>query len=96
MSIPFHEISAAELGFQKLSHSFKELFSNFSFHLCLLDGVHFQYFLVLIIFLFFKHSDSFLIWLLYSLCCFFFATFHYDYGSFFNVKFHSCALVVYS
>ena len=75
---PFDEISAVELGLEKFSHSYKAFFSNLLFHLCLFIGVHFQYSQVLVIFLFSKHSDSFLIWLFYSFHYLSFFIFYYS------------------
>ena len=57
------EISATELGFEKLSYSFEVFFSDLYF--ILFDGVHFQYSKVYVIFLFCKRSNAFLI----CYCC---------------------------
>ena len=51
------------------------------FHFRLFDGVRFQYSQVLVIFLPFKYSDSFLMWQLYSFC---FTHFSYKYDTFSN------------
>ena len=49
-----------------------------------------------VIFLLSKRFNVFLILLFYSFRCFSFPTFPYEYGIFFNFKFHSSNLVVYS
>ena len=51
-----------------------------------------QYSQVLVIFLFSKYSDSFLIWQFYSYCYFSFSTFHNEHGIFFYANFHSYIL----
>ena len=71
-------------------------FFAFFFHLSLFRGFYFQYSYVLVIFLLFKCSDSFLIWLFFSFRCLSFSTFPYEQGTFFNVKFSSYILNVYS
>ena len=59
------------------------LFSYFfSIIFACLIGVRFQYFHVLVIFLFSKTSDSFLFWQFYSFCYSSFSTFHYQDGTF--------------
>ena len=72
------------------------LFSYFFFYLCLFDCVCFQYSQVRVIFLLSKYSDSFLISQFYSFCCFSLSTFHYQHGTFFQARFHSYILAVYS
>ena len=83
-----------------LSRSFLILlgysFLFFPFHLLLFDGVSFQYFQILVIFFLFMYSDSLPIWQFYSLLYFSFSMFHYEHGTFFNAKFHSYILAVYS
>ena len=69
------------------------LFLFFSF---IYDGFRFQYSRILIIFLLSRRYDAFLIWRFCSFCHFTFSTFHYQHGTFFNTKFHSYKLVVYS
>ena len=56
-------------------------------HLYLFDGDCFQYFQVLVIFLFSKHSDSFLISLFFSLCYLFFPFFIASIAHFSNFHF---------
>ena len=70
---PFDGISDPELAFKKFSS--KLFFSYFFFHFCWFDGVCFQYSQVLVVFLFSKCSDSFLIWQSYSFHCFSFPTY---------------------
>ena len=55
----FHEISTADLGLE-FSWSYKVLFYYFFFS-SLFDGVFFQYFQKLVIFLLSKHLDVFLV-----------------------------------
>ena len=92
----FEEISAADLSFGKLPHSSKLLFSNIFFHFCLFDGVHFQNSQVLVIFVFSKGSDFFMIWQFYSFRCLSLYTFAFEDGTFSYVRFHSYILTVYS
>ena len=63
-------------------------FRNF-FHLRLFVSVHFQYSQRLVTFFFSERSD-------FSFRYFSFSTFHYEHGTFFNAKFHSYILIVYS
>ena len=72
---------------------FRDFFFSFSFflHLYFFNGICFQYHQLLVIFLFFERSDSFLICQFYSFCCFSFVASHY-----FHVKFHSNILNLYS
>ena len=74
-----------------------KVFSSFFFHFYLFYDICLQYFQVFEIFFFFKRSDSFLIWQTYSFRYLFvyFIAFHFEHGSFFNVKFHFCIIVVY-
>ena len=78
------------LSFEKFSSEYEVPF-YFFFHLRLFDGIGFKYSQVLVIFLFFKCSDSFLIWQFYSFHYLSFPIFHYEPG-----KFHFYTLVVYS
>ena len=71
-------------------------FFFFFFYLLLFDDVRFQYFQIIIIFLFIQLFDSCLIWQLCSFIYLFFSTFHYKHGPFFKAKFHSHILAVYS
>ena len=75
---PFDEISAAELGFQQFTLSSEIFLSYIFFNLRLFDGVHIHYFQVRIIFLFSKHSDSFLNFRFCSFHYLSFSTFHYE------------------
>ena len=61
-SLSFEEISATKHPFKKFSRFFSGTFSYFFLRLNIFDGVHFQYSQVLIIFLFFEHSNTFLTW----------------------------------
>ena len=79
------EISAAELVFQKFSFSSEVLFSYFFLWSPLFYGDRFQYSLVHVIFLFSKHSGSFLIWQFYSFC-YFSSPFLLLAGHFFSLK----------
>ena len=90
------EISAAELGFKKFSDLSEVLFSYFFFHLHLFDGAHFQYFQVLVVFLFSNRSNISLIWQFNSFHCFSFSTFSFEHGIFSIANFYSYMLVVYS
>ena len=94
--IPLLIIFATKLSFENLCRSPEVFFSYFFFHLHFFDGVHFQYSQVLVIFLLSKCSNAFLIWLFYSFHCLTFPIFHYEYGTFSYVKFHSYILAVYS
>ena len=78
----FDKIFTAELGLQKFSRFFEILFSYFFFHHHLFDGVRFQYSQVLVVFLFSKRSDTFLISLLYTFCYVSFFTLHYGQDTF--------------
>ena len=59
-------------------------FRIFLFHLRWFDGVYFQYSQVVVIFLFSKCSDCFLIWQIYSFRYLSFSTFHYGHFSILN------------
>ena len=65
-----------------LRNCFVLLRYSYFFFLHLLDGVCFQYSQVLVVFLFFKCSDSFLFSYFYSLGWFSFPTLHYEHGTF--------------
>ena len=69
-------------------------YTFFSFNLGLFDGVRFQYFQVLVIFLFSKRSDSFLFCQFYSFCCLSFSASHYKHVTFFYAKFHPLLLLL--
>ena len=93
--IPLVRFRLAEIGFEKLSHSYKELFSYFFFHHYWFDGINFQYSQVLVIFLSSKCFDFFLIWLFYLFPCLSFFASH-QHCTFFYAIFHSFILAVYS
>ena len=82
----FLQRSLFSRGFLVLLRNF---FLIFFLHLCLFDGVCIQYSQVLVIFFPYKHTDIFLIWLLYSFHCFFIPASYYQHGTFFKAKFHS-------
>ena len=92
----FDEISVAKLGFKKFSRSSEVFISNFSFHLCLSDGICFQYSQEFVVFLLSERFNSFLIWHFFFFHCFFISTFHYEHDTFFYAKFDSYILAVYS
>ena len=64
--------SLVSKGFLVLRHSY--FFHSF---------LHVKYSQVSVAFLLFKRSDSFMIWLFYSIHCFFFPTLHYLHGTYF-------------
>ena len=68
----------------------------FPLHPRLFDGVSLYYPQILVTFLLSKRSNAFLIWQFYFFRCFSFSHFFYEHGTFFNAKFHSYILVVYS
>ena len=96
-SIYYFDETSTELGFDKVSPSFEVYFSHFFFHPCLFDGIHFYYFQFLLIFLFYKRFDNFLIWLFDSDSFFFlFAIFLYEKCTSFQCKIPFINLAVYA
>ena len=87
--IPFIKFQLQSLVLSSFLICLMYSFFYFLFHLRLSDGVCFQYYQVLVILLFSKHSDSFLFWQFYSFSYLYFSTLHYNHTTFFYAKFHS-------
>ena len=82
----FGEIRTAELSFEKFSR-LSTILVFFLFYHCLFYTVRFQYSPVLVIFLFSKRSDIFLIWPFYSFRYLSFPTSHDSHDIFCQIPF---------
>ena len=71
------------------------LISSF-LHFYFFSGFRFQYSQIIVIFLFPKFSDSFLMWLFHVYRCLSFRYFYHHHNIFFHIKFHSYILSVYT
>ena len=88
--------SSCKIWFREVFSFVWDTLKNFFFNLHLFDGVRFLFSQVLVIFLFFERSDSFLTWQFYSFCYLSFSASPYEHDTFFYTEFHSSILTLYS